>query len=165
MKSPIILCVLCALPASLPFFAASACEVTSQQIDFKELGMQTAYYCKANASERSRAIEAVKNEKCISRKLREFGKPPLTVEANEVIPFGLTRTEASNKGPIFDIRLNVEITGEHRSGYRALAQAQRSNITQRFDFEVIDPFYFERECPVTGCGDRVLTLCESAHFP
>ncbi len=145
--------------------SSPACEVTTQQIQFPELGTHTAYYCKANPGELKKAIEAVKLEKCIAGKLREFKKGPVAVDANEVIPFGLTRAEAIRTGPIIDVRLVLDETGEHRAGYRALAQGKRTGTPQRMEFEVTDALYFERECPVTGCGDRVLTLCETAHFP
>ena len=142
---------------------ALACEVTSQQIQFPGQGTLTSFYCKANSKERNRAIEAVKLEKCIARKLAEFGKSPQAAEANEVIPFGLTRAEAEKGGPIFDVRLTLDVNNDRRAGYRALAQGKRWGT--RMDFEVSDALYFERDCPATGCADRVLSLCEAAHFP
>jgi hypothetical protein len=159
MKKRCLIGVLAALQSA----GGLACEVTAQQIQFPGQGTHTAYYCKATGGERRQAIEAVKLEKCVGRKLAEFGKSPQASEANEVIPFGLTRAEAQKAGPIFDVRLTLEVNSDRRAGYRALAQGRRWGT--RIDFEVSDALYFERDCPATGCTDRVLSLCETTRFP
>lgn len=161
---------------------ASACELAQSRIVFPNLGTHVAWYCKATEAEKQKALDAVLKHSCIPQKLKDWGKPPLSTEVNDVIPYFFTKPDAEKAGPILDVRVTLEQSlesiGEKRTGYRVLATgrkifaalppqgnpapgtARAQPIVLDVQFDLGAPTAYSRSCPATGCFERFGGLCE-----
>lgn len=158
---------------------ASACDVTAKKIVFRGMGTHLAYYCKATDAEKLAAIGATKNHACIPEKLAALGKPILSTEATDLVPYWFTKSDAERAGPVLEIRLTLARTAENGErkvmGYRAVATGRKAATppapapTPAPAFELGIPSIFERRCGPYAqlqsdetrdeCVDRFSDLC------
>lgn len=152
---------------------SSACEITTKEIHFPGMGKHVSYYCKASEAEKKQALSAMQANACISQKYNDYSKSNhqlsiLATEVTDVTPYWFTKEDAEKAGPVLDCRIILSrfiSNGLDRAmGFRALALGHKiaalRSTSSRFDFDISDATVFYRDCPSSGCGEKLKLLCD-----
>lgn len=161
--------------------SSTACEVKPFRVPFQPgMGTHIAYYCQANEAEKLEALEAVKTNPCVAKKLKEHVSKKglvLSETVRDVRPYYFTKPDAQNSGPILDVRLllNEEHDGariSRLSGVRVLVTGKKHAVylppmpnlpaqptAYAISYELGEPLQFTSECPFSTCYDSFEDLC------